>query len=602
MKKLMCLLQEVLLDRGTWCGVSTIRDYKLIADRVEHEGLSFLTISLAQYGKDFEKSLDRGCVDRNLFTGFSRSQYSGELPALLVGFLGLVFDRSSGRLLEEPSVDAIQAIRQITLMFGKIGIDTTQGRKDYTIRQFLRCEQEVRDADQSRTEADISRFKRIGRILWADVLQRVDEDIYYGRLVPKHGPGATADGLKGNLKYQQSEWTRRLEEVFPSLDYLFPSASYYNELAHVELLEPGQERPVRVITVPKTLKAPRIIAIEPACMQYAQQSVLESLVGHLEGSDNPFRWLIGFQDQNPNRRMAWEGSYYGTLATLDLSEASDRVSNQLVRELVAHWPNVAQALDATRSRKADVLGKTYRLAKFASMGSALCFPIEAMVFATIVFCGIEEKLNRQLTKKDVQSFHRRVRIYGDDIIVPVEYAVNAVGKLEDFGLRVNTGKSFWTGKFRESCGREYYDGQDVSIVRVRSMLPSQRSDAHELLSTVSLRNQMYFAGYWRVCALLDKWIGEMIPFPHVAEDSSVLGRHSVLVPYETQRLCSDTHSPLVRGHVVSAVPPPSHLDGYGALLKWFLKRGLDPFEDPLHLERSGRPRSVSTKPRWARPY
>jgi len=487
-------------------------------------------------------------------------------------------------------------------MWAKISADTTEDRKDFTLRQFLKCEQEVRQADQSRTEADLSRFKRIGRLLWSEALQRVEEDIFYERIVPKHGPGTTAEGITGNSKYNQREWTRRLEEVFPMLEHLLPSASYYQQLDGIDLLEPGQERPVRVVTVPKTLKSPRVIAIEPLCMQYAQQGVLESLVGHLEGRDNPFKWLIGFTDQSPNRRMAYEGSYFCELATLDLSEASDRVSNQLVRELVEPWPYVARALDATRSRKAEVFGKTYRLAKFASMGSALCFPIEAMVFATIIFCGIEEELNRQLTRKDVQSFQRRVRVYGDDIIVPVKHAVRVVEKLEAFGLRVNTSKSFWTGKFRESCGREYYDGHDVSIVRVRSMLPSRPEDAHELISTVSLRNQMYYAGYWRVCALLDEWIGKLIPFPHVHQDSSVLGRHSVLVSYETQRSDPKRHSPLVKGRVVSAVVPPSFLDDHGALLKWFLKRGYEPFVDRRHLERSGRPRSVRTKTRWAQPF
>jgi len=602
MKRIMCLLQEVLLDRGTWCGVSTDRDFKRITARVEHEGQSFLTIALPNYGKGFEKSLDQGFVDEGMFRISSRSLTYRGLPALLEGFLSLVFDPSAGRLLEEPSPDAIQAIRQITLMWGKMAAETTDSRRDFTLRQFLKCEQEVRQADASRTEADLVRFKRLATLLWGDVLQRVDEDIFYGRIVPKHGPGTTAEGIVGNHKYNQVEWTERLEEVFPSLDHLFPSSGYYKQLDQVKLLEPGAERPVRVITVPKTLKAPRVIAIEPLCMQYAQQGVLESLVGHLEGRDNPLRWLIGFQDQEPNRRMALEGSLYGELATLDLSEASDRVSNQLVREMVAHWPNVAAALDATRSRKADVLGKTYRLAKFASMGSALCFPIEAMVFATIIFVGIEEALNRQLSKKEINSFFRRVRVYGDDIIVPVDFAVPVVGKLEDFGLRVNTNKSFWTGKFRESCGREYYDGHDVSIVRVRSMLPSRPGDAHELVSTVSLRNQLYYIGYWRVCRWLDKLIGDLIPFPHVGPDSSVLGRHSLLVSYETQRMCPRTHAPLVKGRVVSAEIPPSYLEDSGALLKYFLKRGVEPFADRKHLERSGRPRTVRTKTRWARPY
>jgi len=598
----MCLLQEVLLDRGTWCGVSTDRDLKRVTARIEHEGLSFLTITLARYGSSFEKSLSLGRVADEMFQYSARSKEHPGLPSLLSGFLQLVFDPCSGRLLDSPSVDAFQAVRQLTLMWAKTSADTTEDRRLYTLRQFVKCEQEVRQADASRTEADLSRFKRLATLLWADVLQPLDEDIFYGRIVPKHGPGTTAEGITGNRKYPQTVWTERLERVFPFLEHALPSHSYHHQLDEVDFLEPGSEMPVRVITVPKTLKAPRVIAIEPLCMQYAQQGVLEPLVSYLEGRDNPFRWVIGFQDQEPNRRMALDGSLSGELATLDLSEASDRVSNQLVREMVRHWPNVAAALDATRSRKADVLGKTHRLAKFASMGSALCFPIEAMVFVTVIFVGIEEALNRQLTKGDIQSFRRRVRVYGDDIIVPTDYAVQVAGKLADFGLRVNTDKSFWTGRFRESCGREYYDGHDVSIVRVRSMLPSRPEDAHELISTVSLRNQFYFAGYWRVCGWLDALLEDLIPFPHVTPDSSVIGRHSVLVPYETQRLCPDLHSPLVRGRVVSAEIPPSYLGDHGALLKWFLKRGVEPFADRRHLERSGRPRTVRTKTRWARPF
>jgi len=615
MKSLMQLLREVLLDRGTWCRVSTTFDIKTVERRFEHEGLSFLAITLPSFGKDFEKSLDQGKVDRQQFPGFARSKGSGELPVFLQGFLGHVFDSTSGLLLDEPSIDDIQAIRQITLMFAKVYIDSKslpEGREKRmmarreasAIQKFIECEQGVREADRSLTETDMSQFVRLGRLLWADVLQQVDEDIYYGRLIPKHGPGATADRLAGNRKYEQGEWTDRLEEVFPSLDFLLPSPSYREELDRVNYLEPGAERPVRVITVPKTLKTPRIIAVEPACMQYTQQAILESLVGHLEGPDNPFSWLIGFKDQQPNRRMALEGSLRGELATLDLSEASDRVSNQLVRALVARFPNVAKGFDATRSRKADVPGKgVVRLAKFASMGSALCFPVEAMVFATIICAGIEDALNRQMTKRDLYGLRRRVRVYGDDIIVPADYAETVVGKLEAFGLQVNTNKSFWTGKFRESCGREYYDGHDVSIVRVRQPFPSRRSDTPELLSLVSLRNQLYKAGYWGPVGFIDRWIGNLrIPFPRVGEESSVLGRHSFLGYDSSQKWCPDTHAPLVKGHVVSAIPPPSELEGSGALVKWYLKRGVEPFADRLHLERSGRPRTVSTKPRWARPY
>jgi len=609
-KSLTCLLQEVLLDRGTWCGVSTERDLKEVMLRVEHEGESFLTITLPTFGKDLEKGLDQRRVDRQLFSGFARSKRSGELPLFLGGFLDLVFDRASGRLLDEPSIDAIQAIRQITLMFAKVNLECSERRTRAAIEQFIQCEKDVREADQIRSQADVNQFVRVGQLLWASVLQRVDEQVYSGQIVPKHGPGVTADRLLGNQKYDQTEWTSRLETWFPFLDgFVAPSFRAYQDFHHVDILEPGAERPVRVITVPKTLKTPRVIAVEPTAMQYAQQAVAESLVSNLEGKDNPYRWIIGFSDQDPNRSMARKGSLTGNLATLDLSEASDRVSNQLVRALFDLWPHASGAVDACRSRKADVPGHgVIRLAKFASMGSALCFPVEAMVFATIVLCGIEDGLRRQMTRKTIHGLAGQVRVYGDDIIVPADCAEAVVGKLEDFGLRVNTNKSFWTGRFRESCGKEYFAGEDVSIVRVREVPPTRRQDAPALISTVSLRNQLYKAGYWKVVEYLDNFLSSLLTsskgqllYPVVADTSAVLGRHSFL-GYETQSYDPRLHSPLVTGYVVQAVIPPNILDGYGALLKFFLKRGDDPFQDREHLVRSGRPMAVSTKPRRARPF
>jgi hypothetical protein len=606
MKSLMCLCAEILAECGDWCSVSTSRDLKTITARVEDEGLSFLTITLPEFGKDLEKGLDLGQAIPSLWTGWSKR---GGLPRFLGGFLDLIFDRASGRLLDEPSVDAIRSVRQITLMFGKVGLECSEPRREAALRNFIECEQEVRRADEELTPVRLEQFKRLGSLLWRDVLTRVDWEVYEGEVTPKHGPGTTADRLMGNQKYDQREWTERLETWFPFLEgFVAPNAGAYQDFDDVDILEPGRERPVRVITVPKTLKTPRVIAVEPTAMQYSQQAISESLVTHLEGKTNPYRWIIGFTDQDPNRVMARKGSLMGNLATLDLSEASDRVSNQLVRALVEPWPHLSGALDATRSRKADVPGfGVIRLAKFASMGSALCFPVEAMVFCTIVLCGIEDGLNRRVTRKLIHELAGQVRVYGDDIVVPVEYAVHVTQALEDFGLRVNKGKSFWNGRFRESCGKEYYAGEDVSIVRVRALPPTTRGDSRELISTVSLRNQLYNSGYWRTVRELDDFLEGILTvsgrvlYPVVSRSSSVLGRHSFL-GYETESYCSRLHHPLVTGFVVQAEPPRNEVDGYGALLKFFLKRGDDPFQDREHLAMSGRPMAVSTKPRRARPF
>jgi hypothetical protein len=336
-------------------------------------------------------------------------------------------------------------------------------------------------------------------------------------------------------------------------------------------------------------------------MQYAQQAILDVLVEGVK-NDHVLHSLIGFDDQTPNQVMARKGSLDGSLATLDLSEASDRVSNQLVRRLLSRHPWLFKAVDASRSRKADVPGYgVIRLAKFASMGSALCFPFEAMVFLTVCLVGIEESLSRPLTKADIRRYLGKVRVYGDDIIVPVDMVSLVLCSLETFGFKVNLSKSFWTGKFRESCGKEYYDGQDVSIVKVRTVLPLRRADARELVSTVSLRNQFYMALMWESARHLDAVIDSLLKgVPTVAPSSPSLGRYSFL-GYDIHRMDEVLHRPLVRGYVLVPKIPRSPLGGYGALLKFLLKRGVDPHSEG-HLERSGRPTSVDIRRRWIQPF
>ncbi len=603
MKSLMLFLHEVLKDLENLAGTSTRLDLKEIESRVYHEGLSFLTITLPSFGSDFEKSLDQGYVARDLFTGF---RWKGGLPRLFGGFLELVFTREGGRLLENPSIAAIFAIRQITLMFAKISLDCTSSRVSAAIDRYFECEQDVRTFDTSFGEPNtVSRFKRVGGLLWNDTFQAIDEDIFYGRVIPRHGPGATAEKLSSNAKWIMQEWTQRLDGWFPHWEYLTSSGSLdqIEALSCVRILEPGQERPVRVVTVPKTLKTPRIIAIEPACMMFIQQGILGCFERELFRRNGPGEF-ISWKSQSPNQALALQGSWKQDLATLDLSEASDRVSNQHVRALLENFPNLLGGVDSCRSRKADVRGKTIRLAKFASMGSALCFPFESIVFLTVIFLGIEKALNRPLTKKDIMSFRGSVRVYGDDIIVPVNYVSFVIAELEAFGFRVNRSKSFWTGKFRESCGKEYYNGEDVSITRLRHMLPTSRKDVSAIIGTSSTRNQLYKAGMWNSACFLDSWLERLIPYPTVGERSSIIGRHSFLgLNPEEVRIDPHLHAPFVKGYVEDSKSPKDPLEDYGALFKCLTELTLrEPDALPgvsEHLERSGRPLARRIKLRWA---
>ncbi len=612
MKSPITLWNNLALECARWCCTAATRDIKTVASRFEYEGWSFLTITLANFGKDFEKSLDQGFVERNLFHGFS---WKGGLPKFLSGFLALIFEPGTGVLLPEPSYDAIRSVRQLTLMFGKVNIDCSPERVAAAYESYMQCELEVKRSDRLLDQRLINRssgvpysweqFTRIGSLLFRDIFSNMDREVYYGEIVPKHGPGATADRLSGNRKYQLATWTTRLDKVFPAREFLIPNdhPNYWSVLERVDFHEPGDEEPVRVIHVPKTLKTPRIIAIEPTCMQYVQQGLLESFRRNLH-NDNVVYSMIGFDSQEPNQALAQKGSLDGSLATLDLSEASDRVSNQHVQHLLARHSHLRAGVDACRSRKADVPGKgVIRLAKFASMGSALTFPFEAAVFLTAIFCGIESELNAPLTRGRINAFKGQVRVFGDDIIVPTEYVHSVIAALEAYGFKVNTNKSFWTGQFRESCGKEYYAGHDVSICRVRHLPPHNRQYASRVISMVSLRNQLYCSGYWQTVRSLDTFLEEILNgyFPAVSDSSAVLGRHSFL-GYQSEKNDPNLHTPLVKGWKIRTVIPKDTLTNYGALSKYFLKRGLQPSFNEDHLERAGRPLVVNIKLGWSRPY
>jgi hypothetical protein len=516
-----------------------------------------------------------------------------------------VFDAGTGVLLDEPDIEAIYAIRQLTLTFSKMLLPCTPERERKAMSSYVQCDEEVEDIASTLPSSDLSEFGRMARLLFRDVFVSLDSDIHSRRIVPKHGPGAVAEKLTSNGKFRSRYWTDRLGEVFDVEDFLYPNASFISDIFEdddIHFLEPDSELPSRVVSVPKTQKAPRIIAIEPSTVQYVQQGILERLMHHIHrGFLDGF---IGTRSQEPNQLLAQVGSANGNLATLDLSEASDRVSSVLVETLMDRHPLSLKAVFSCRSLRASVPGHgDVTLAKFGSMGSALCFPFEAMVFLTICFLGIEREQGHRFTQKsEVLQFLGQVRVYGDDIVVPVDCVQTVVDLLEHFGARVGRPKSFWNGSFRESCGKEYYKGQDVSIVKVRRNFPLRQQHVAELVSLVELRNQFYLSGNWMTAQWLDGRIEGIVSYyPKVLPTSPALSRYSFL-GYVSEKEDEHLHRPLVKAMVVSSVSPRDPLEGSGALLKYFLKRGVEPAFDESHLERSGRPRNVYIKTRWVPPF
>jgi len=592
MKSLIVLWKRVAEDSATWCRTSAHRDCKTVEDRSKTEGLSFLTITLPTFAKDFEFCLEQGYVDNAVFLSFKKN---GCLPAFLSGFTCLIFDRRTGVLLDMPDVHAIRAVRQLTLMFGKLLHDCSPARESKAFAEYVQCEQEVKE-NEGRQNFDS--FDRLSTLLFGTAFAAIDKHVYDGNLVPKHGPGATADSKYGNQKFHQTTWPMRLEPYFPYGEMVLPNWSFWEQLEQVDFLEPGRELPVKVISVPKTMKTPRIIAVEPTAMMYSQQAILRLFQEAIEESST-LRSFIGLDDQAPNQRLARQGSSKGDLATLDLSEASDRVSCESVSHLLRRHRHLHDAVMACRSTHARLPdGSVIELSKFASMGSALCFPMEAAMFLVAIFLGIEQDLGHELSKDDVKSYLGRVRVFGDDIIVPKEHVHSVILSLESFGLKVNSRKSFWNGSFRESCGKEYFDGTDVSLVRVRRFIPSSRRNVQEVVSTVSLRNQLFQAGYERAVDFLDNRMHRVLGrYPVVGESSPVLGRHTFASNSPDAKVIHSIS--VVKGWMIRPVIPKNEIADWPALRKCLTlmeSRKSDVVATSSdHLRRSGRPRVVDIK-------
>lgn len=635
--KLTSVAQLVYHDACAKCTANPpeSRDLKTITTRIKNEGLSFLTITLPSLGSDLEKALEQGGITPDLFRSFKKRL---KAPAFLRGFFEQIFDTGNGELLNEPSIEAIEGVRQIAYTFKKVSLQCTPERVSHAMEKFIECEQDLKEPIP---ESDRSTFEHVCNVLWGSILPNY---FNYEDIIPKHGPGATAERVFGNSKYRIRRWHERLEKHFPFLQYGYNSykAMESGYFAKVVLVPEEEEQPVRVVTVPKTLKGPRVIAIEPVCMQYAQQGLSRALIKCL--TSNPLTGgHILFDDQSVNRSLALAASKDLSLATLDLSSASDRVPLSLASMMLDSVPDFRDAVLACRSKRAQLpSGDTISLLKFASMGSALCFPIEAMYFYTICIIGLLESKGLPYTYDNIKLLSKCVYVYGDDIIVPVNSAVYIINALQRYYCKVNTAKSFWTGRFRESCGMDAYNGEEVTPTYIRRMPPNDVRSAQELISWVETSNLFYKKGYWKTAAYMrDACRNILGKLPIIGEQSQGLGFysyqcHDSIKPkglpnnLPTKKLNVgrlrwnvDYQAIEVMTWVVVPKRQRDAIGGYPALMKCLLqlerKDDTDPSDSLLytldnrgrntmkylttgHLRETVRRGSVALKIQWVRPY
>jgi len=211
----------------------------------------------------------------------------------------------------------------------------------------------------------------------------------------------------------------------------------------------------KVTTVAKNAKTNRVIAIEPDLNMYIQKGIGSVIRSRLK------RVGINLDDQTRNQQLALLASVSNKLTTIDLSSASDTISLELVRLLLPNdW---FEALKQSRSSHGIMPnGSIICYQKVSSMGNGFTFELESLLFWAI--CSSVISL--------LKPADRQLAVYGDDLIVSSDIQHTILWLLKYLGFTPNPKKTFTDGPFRESCGKHYFLGTDVTPFYIRKDITS----------------------------------------------------------------------------------------------------------------------------------
>jgi len=351
------------------------------------------------------------------------------------------------------------------------------------------------------------------------VMSWIFEDWSVDDFLPRHGRGSVSEsGVRGiNAKNAQFSSNKRIEWTYcrPN-NILLPNEVANYALPAMETGSTESKIASRLKFVPKDWKTTRSICMEPIIFQWAQQGVRLWYEAHL--SKSVLRDHVFIHDQRMNQEASMYGSRESTMDTIDLSSASDSVSWDLVKTIFP--AKVLRHLAATRTRVVELpSGETLQIAKFAPMGSALCFPVQSTIYSAIVLMvSIAQAFGRDwrapgaLDGIDLWAAHKTVfaqglyadqsnrylpfRCYGDDIACDKRATSNVIEALSALGFSVNVGKSF-TGQsaFRESCGLYHFDGNDVTPYMLKIKQIARRVSIDTLGGIISHANRALEFGY-----------------------------------------------------------------------------------------------------------
>lgn len=426
--------------------------------------------------------------------------------------------------LPDQTTDVISAVYQVSALLKRFRFDTEKNsRVQSAIEKFLQAEAQCSTFNHINVESlkrlcepwDLAVFT-YARSFLAKLLGAIP-DWFKVSEWSRHGPGSTLSTHDGHtsLYHKYSEWpysctkaalvyARKLidddERWLGALqnDYRRVMEIPYHMPLNMEVFWANVFVVVggnRVTTVPKDARTERTIAIEPTLNLMLQLGVDGFVRKRLK------RFGVDLDDQTINQKLSQYASldrYGDTYATIDLQSASDTISVGLLKVLLPPiWFNYLMHI---RSPKGDFQGMEINYEKISSMGNGFTFAIESAVFTSIIY-GVTRMLTGEFTC--------RFAVYGDDLIVPDWLASGLICYLKRFGFTTNAKKTFTKGPIRESCGTDWFKGQNIRPV----FLTEIPTDVKSLLSDRNrLMRRLYRSGIYhsKTVTLIDKWIPQSV--------------------------------------------------------------------------------------------
>jgi hypothetical protein len=330
--------------------------------------------------------------------------------------------------------------------------------------------------------------------------------------IPRPGPGSTNTPTKHAHRFRPMVGYSKLTDVFNPQEWFRPPfapprqgrCDWASQCPGVTVVGRRKQKKLKYVAsdheprsrfklVPKTNLKWRGICIGENELQWHQQAIRRGLYKRIE-SHPETRGRVNFTSQLVNQLLALEGSSFKKWATIDMSAASDRISRKLVAYLFGENKQLLRAIEACSEEEVELPSDAglrfidvMPLKKIAPMGSAICFPVMALVHYSLIRAILDSSSIPHALTRDVY-------VYGDDIIVHRACAQAIYDYLPLFGMKINAEKSFSQSYFRESCGLHAYKGVNITPTRFKTVLATSSSPA-DLATALRLEEAFYYKGF-----------------------------------------------------------------------------------------------------------